>query len=529
MSPNRRIFLNVVATYGRSLYALAIGLFCGRWTLMLLGQTDYGLLGLVGGLTGFITFFNGIFAGSVGRFYAFYIGKEKAAENSADGIEECRRWFSLAVLIHLSIPVLLVIVGYPVGVWAVRNFLNIPPDRVEACVWVLRFVCASCFVGMANVPFQAMYTAKQEIAELTIYSFITTTANFVFLYFAIQHPGNWLVKFMLWTCCLSMAPQMVIAWRAVVKYPECRLRLRYFWDKTRFVQLFGYAAARFWTAFTDMFATQSRNILVNKFLGPKCNAAMQVGGAVSGHAMTLSNALSQAFWPALVNKAGEGDTEKVFKMAFFACRIGTAAVMLFALPLMLEAKEVLVLWLVDPPYFSSMLCVAALLVMIMERLTDGYWMVILGMGKGVKTYSLVIGWSAVPCILVLYLFFFMGMGFWSVFWGAMVWGLCRLVLRLVLGSRLVGLRFCRWLRSVFVPMCTIAAVALCAGLMPRSLMDGSFLRVVVTTCAVEAVFLPLAWRFALERDERGYVLERLKRMSPFKARFSGQCSKGVDR
>ncbi len=44
MSPNRRIFLNIVATYGRSLYALVIGLFCGRWTLMALGDVDYGLM-----------------------------------------------------------------------------------------------------------------------------------------------------------------------------------------------------------------------------------------------------------------------------------------------------------------------------------------------------------------------------------------------------------------------------------------------------------------------------------------------------
>ena len=34
MTPNRRIFLNIVATYGRSLYALTIGLVCGRRTLM---------------------------------------------------------------------------------------------------------------------------------------------------------------------------------------------------------------------------------------------------------------------------------------------------------------------------------------------------------------------------------------------------------------------------------------------------------------------------------------------------------------
>ena len=31
MSPNRRIFLNVVATYGRSVFALFCGLFSSRW------------------------------------------------------------------------------------------------------------------------------------------------------------------------------------------------------------------------------------------------------------------------------------------------------------------------------------------------------------------------------------------------------------------------------------------------------------------------------------------------------------------
>ena len=54
MTQNRRIVLNIVATYGRSLYALVIGLFCGRWALMALGEVDYGLMGVVGGLTAFI-------------------------------------------------------------------------------------------------------------------------------------------------------------------------------------------------------------------------------------------------------------------------------------------------------------------------------------------------------------------------------------------------------------------------------------------------------------------------------------------
>ena len=130
MTPNRRIFLNIVATYGRSLYALVIGLFCGRWTLMALGEVDYGLLGVVGGLTAFISFFNGIMSGAIGRFYAVSVGARKVSDD--EGLEECRAWFTTAVVIHTILPIALMVIGYPIGEWAVRNYLIIPPDRVVA-------------------------------------------------------------------------------------------------------------------------------------------------------------------------------------------------------------------------------------------------------------------------------------------------------------------------------------------------------------------------------------------------------------
>ena len=40
MSPNKRIFLNIVATYGRSLFALVLGLFTARWVLEALGVSQ---------------------------------------------------------------------------------------------------------------------------------------------------------------------------------------------------------------------------------------------------------------------------------------------------------------------------------------------------------------------------------------------------------------------------------------------------------------------------------------------------------
>ena len=80
MTANARIVLNILATYGRSLYALVLGLFTARWALQALGQVDYGLMGVVGGLAAFISFLNSLMAAAVARLYAVNVVKESVAE-----------------------------------------------------------------------------------------------------------------------------------------------------------------------------------------------------------------------------------------------------------------------------------------------------------------------------------------------------------------------------------------------------------------------------------------------------------------
>lgn len=244
MTANKRIFLNVIATYGRSLYALVCGLFISRWVLAALGKTDFGLYGVVGGMTVFITFLNGLLSIATGRFYAFAEGQalKSASEGHAEaGLEECRKWFSTAVLLHTVVPFILIILGYPLGMYAVENWLTIPLDRLDACRWVFRLACISSFVGMINVPFTAMYTAKQYIAELTIYSFAQTAANTAFFYFMSTHPGAWLMKYAIWMCVVAIAPEIIITLRAFIIFRECRINLAYWWDLARFKQLGSYA------------------------------------------------------------------------------------------------------------------------------------------------------------------------------------------------------------------------------------------------------------------------------------------------
>ncbi|MBQ0032473.1 MAG: hypothetical protein KBT68_06700, partial [bacterium] len=276
MTENRRIALNIVATYGRSLYALVLGLFCGRWTLMALGEVDYGLLAVVGGMLGFVEFVNGLMASAVGRFFAYSIGESRASQDRLAGLEQSRQWFNAAVVIHSVLPLVLISAGYPIGAYAIRSWLTIPPDRVMACIWVWRFSCFSCFLGMISVPYYAMYTAKQEIVELTVYSFITTTLNAFVLYYMVSHPDVWLVKYALWICGLSVVPAVVISFRAFVKYEECRIVPRYFRDMRKIWDLVCYSACRFASAAAMLLSNQGCVLLVNKLLGPARNAAMSV-------------------------------------------------------------------------------------------------------------------------------------------------------------------------------------------------------------------------------------------------------------
>ena len=51
MPPNRRIFLNIIATYGRSLCAGVCGVVVCRWVLLAEGKCEFVLYGVVGWMT----------------------------------------------------------------------------------------------------------------------------------------------------------------------------------------------------------------------------------------------------------------------------------------------------------------------------------------------------------------------------------------------------------------------------------------------------------------------------------------------
>ena len=109
---------------------MVVSLFSARWVLEALGQSDFGLYGVVGSVILIITFLNGGLSVGVGRFYAYSIGRGHHLPEEA--VEDLKYWFNTAFSIHLVLPFIVILIGWPVGEYAIYNWLTIP--------WVLQLV-----------------------------------------------------------------------------------------------------------------------------------------------------------------------------------------------------------------------------------------------------------------------------------------------------------------------------------------------------------------------------------------------------
>lgn len=473
---------------------------------MALGQVDYGLMGVVGGLTVFITYLDRILAGAIGRFYAISVGEQK--NDPVAGLNNGRMWFTTAVVIQTIMPTILLIICYPVGVWAVRDFLTIPPDRVNACLWVWRFVCASCYIGMVTMPWNAMYVAHQYIAELTIYSFATTTLNVCILYYMVTHPGVWLAKYAFWHCVLAILPNLIIAIRAHFLFQECRVVRRHLrcWENVK--KMGGYAIWNAWGSLGAILRGQGIAILVNKYFGPKVNAGVAVGTSLSGHCNSLGGSMLAAFSPAIFNAWGAKNYDLARTLAYRICKIGTLLILVFSLPLSLEVDEVLRLWLKNPPQYAARICLFVMAMTVIDKMAVGHMICVNANGR-VAVYQAFLGTSLVLTLPIAWLLIELGVGVYSIGWAMVGTMLVCALGRVWFARKLVGMSARYWLRWVCAPLSLVVVLSLVIGSIPKLFMSATFSRVCATTFVVEGFLIPFAWFLVLDGAERVFLRKKI--------------------
>ena len=504
-----RIVLNTLASYGRSLLALGLGLFSTRWVLAALGKDDLGLFGLMGSCIVFVTLLNGILGGTVARFFAYAIG-ERQAMSEEEGRESMLRWFNTAICIHAFLPVALVILVYPLGVYAITHWLVIPEVRITACIWVFRMVLLSACVNMASVPYVAMYRAHQLIVELSVWEVVRTILMFVCAYCLLSWRHDRLIAY---AAYMTLIPSLICfaqMIRARIAFDGCRIRVPYLLSRWHLKRMFVYAFGDLFGSLGSVIRDNGTAFLINIKFGPGVNAAWAIANQVSTQTTALSSAMIGALIPAVTTAEGRGDHDHALRLAFRSIKFGTALILVFCIPLIVEIDEVLRLWLVNPPEHTAVMCRCVLIAYVCHKLGWGHQLAIMAKGRVVAA-QLVFGTTAALSVLVAWFFIKLG-------WGALSVGLSYILIlslmtleRALFARRLCDMPIRPWLFKIVFPLVVVVFFAGVMAFIPSVFMTASFWRIFLTSAVSSVVLIASLWFFVFDMHERNFVCNSVKK------------------
>jgi len=292
-----RIAKNTLMLYVRMFALMLVGFYTSRVVLASLGENDFGIYNVVGGVVAMFTVISGALNSAVQRFITFELGKGDAARIG--------KVYSTAVLIQLAIALIVVALAEPVGLWFIDNKMTIDPSRIPAARTVLHFSLLAFAVNLMSVPQMAAITAHEHMSA---YAWIGVLDGLLRLGTALliaRSDSDRLVLYAALMAVTVLVVRMAYGIYCRTHFPDCRFRPVF--DRKLLKEMFSFAGWNFIGVASGVLRDHGGNILVNLFSGPAVNAArgvaVQVNGAVQGFVTNFMTAVN----PQITKSYASGD------------------------------------------------------------------------------------------------------------------------------------------------------------------------------------------------------------------------------
>ena len=468
-----------------------------------LGKSDFGLFGVVGSIIVCVQLLNIVMSNAVARYYAYAIGEARCL-SAEKGTKLLSEWFNSALTIHFVLPTVLVAIGYPIGIWAIENWLVIPEGRIYACIWVFRMSLAAAFFNMVSVPYIAMYKASQLIVELTVWdilrSLITFTGAFALLYVGYD-------KLIFYATIMSIAPTIVVLiqiCRARNRFLFCRVCMHRLFDLRKIRQVAAFGVCDLFSSLGVVVRDHGAALIINKMFGSVINSAYNIANQLSSQANALANSMHGALMPAVTSHEGEGRHDEAIALSHRSCKLCALLVLIFAIPLFIEADEVLRLWLVDPPEYAADLCRCVLASIVCAKIGLGYHMAILAVGK-VGLYQFTLGMVSYFTVFLMYIFAKL-FGVIGIGYAIIANSMALSIIRVLFAHYIVGIGLCYWVFRIVIPISIAMVLSFVVGGIVVHIFPQSFTRICLTTVAAIFILMTSSAFIVFDRGERRFVL-----------------------
>lgn len=490
-SSNKRIAKNTLLLYVRMLVLLAVSLYTSRIVLATLGVEDFGLYNVVGGIVTMFTFLNSAMGNSSHRYITFALGKGDKKE-----LEEV---VGTTCLIHWLIAIVILVLSETIGLWFLYNKMVIPESRMVAALWVFQFSIIACMVSIISVPFNAMIIAHEKMGAFALIAILDAVLKLLIVY-TIQVAGSdKLILYAALILVVNVLNRLIYQIYCYRHFEEAKhIKLK------RYPQLKSMSSFAGWSMIGNLAFvcyTQGLNILLNMFFGPAVNAArgvaVQVQGAIKGFVTNFQTAVT----PQIIKSYSQGNYHRLHSLVYTSSKFSFFMLYCIVLPISLEAKTLLGLWLKEVPDYAVVFTVLILWIMLIEPLSNPIDKANQATGT-IRNYQIVEGGSLLLIVPISYFVLKNGGEPYSVFIVQFIVMAIVQILRLFLICHKIRMSIREYVLRVLVKVTLVAVVSAIIPLICYISMPQSFLSFVVIIMTSAISVLCCSYYLGLTADER---------------------------
>lgn len=493
---NKRIVKNSLFMSIRMVIVLLITLYTTRVVLKVLGVEDYGIYNVVCGFVSMFAVLNTSMSNGIQRFYNFEYGK--------NGEEGANRVYCLSFLIQVIIAVIVISLVESVGLWYLHNKMVIPADRMFAAKWIFQFSVLSFVFVILQAPYNAAIMAHERLDYFALLGILDAILKLGIVLLLPYLSADQLISY-----GVLMASVSVLNF--ILSYVYCKrnfneIRLRFLFDKKMFRSMLGFSGWNLFGSFSGMMQEQGINLIINFFFGPIVNAARGVANQINSGVESFVANVTVPVRPQIVQSYARGDEARMMRLMFSISKLSCCFLLMMAIPISIEIKYVLLLWLGDNiPTYAASFAIIILYSSLISNLNSATSNVVHATGK-MKHYQL---WGTIVKISCVPISFLLLKYHPNPNLALFVMMVCRLlghIVGLFIVRTLVDLSLKTYLLKVVVPIFAIFVLSFPLSYLPCLFIEEGFLRLIsVTIVGVLSVAFTLYF-IGLDKDEKRLVL-----------------------
>lgn len=395
---NKRIAKNTAFLYIRSIFIILVALYTTRITLEVLGEVNYGIYNIIGGMVALFSILGSTMVTASQRFITYALGKNNP--------EETEKVFNSCVTIHVIIAIVLLPILEILGLWLLYHKLSIPIERLPAAFWVLQCSILNLLANIILIPFTALIIAYEKMsayAYISVIEVLLKLGGVLLLQFVFPDK---LIAYSVILVVIAISVQTIYSVYSYHHFEEAR-KIKLKVEKGLFKEIFSFSGWNLLGTGSGMMRNQAIDILLNIYFGVIINAAKGICAQVQNAVTQFVTNFQTAVNPQLTKSIATQDYERNHVLIIQGGRFSFFLMSLFSVPLIMSCGGILKLWLKEVPDWTEAFIQWTMIYCLWDSISRFLINTILAIGK-LRNYELLVGGTKLLCFPLVWIWLALG-------------------------------------------------------------------------------------------------------------------------